>query len=152
MPDDWGTPPTAFHFVVSFAGQVPSMDCAFQEVSGIAPEMEVETVAEGGENRFVHQLPKGMKFPKLVLQRGVAPMKSALATWCRSVLEGGLAVPVRRMLVGVSLLDEKGQALCRWDFNNAYPVRWETQALNSTKNELAIERIELCYEFSQRVL
>jgi phage tail-like protein len=153
MVDDWGdTPPTAFHFSVSFGPSPPLLDCAFQEVGGIAPEMELEAVAEGGENRFVHQLPKGMKYPRLTLQRGVAPQSSPLVLWCRSVLEGGLALPIVTMPVNVFLLGADAQPLCAWSFVNAFPVRWEVQSFNATKNELALEKIELSYAYSTRLV
>src|SRR3954464_11386045 len=57
-------PPAAFYFRVGF-GAEQSGDAAFQEVGGIGPEMESESYREGGENRFLHSLPKGVKHPKL---------------------------------------------------------------------------------------
>lgn len=101
-------PPVAFHFTVSFGSTPPAVDGSFQEVSGIAPELETEPVAEGGENRFVHQLPKAMKNPRLTLKRGVAALDSQLVAWCRNVLEGGLVRPIVPKLLHVFLLDANG--------------------------------------------
>lgn len=143
-------PPVAFHFAVSFGIPGRDADCAFREVSGIAAEMDTETVVEGGENRFVYQLPKAVKHPRLVLKRGVAPFTSRLVTWCRDVLEGGLSYPVTTKLMRVSLLDEAGQGLRVWSFENAYPVKWEVEPFQSSKNEVAIEKVELAYQFSKR--
>lgn len=143
-------PPVAFHFSVSFGIPGRDADCAFREVGGIAAEMETESVVEGGENRFVHQLPKAVKHPRLVLKRGVAPFTSRLVTWCRDVLESGLAFPVTTKLMRVSLLDESGQALRVWSFENAFPVKWEVEPFQSSKNEVAIEKIELAYSLSKR--
>ena len=39
--------------------------------------MEIETVVEGGENRFVHRLPKPVKHPNLVLKRGSPRRRAA---------------------------------------------------------------------------
>jgi phage tail-like protein len=143
-------PPVAFHFAVSFGAMPPAVDGSFQEVSGIAPEMETEAVSEGGENRFVHQLPKAVKNSKLTLKRGVAGLESPLVSWCRAVLEGGLVRPIVPKVVHVFLLDGAGLPLRAWSFANAYPVRWEVEAFNSTKNELALEKIELSYAYSKR--
>jgi phage tail-like protein len=55
------------------------------------------------------------------------------------------------MDLSVRLLDEKGEPLRAWDVINAYPVKWETEGFKSTKNEIAIEIIELSYNFSNRV-
>lgn len=143
-------PPVAFHFAVSFGTAARDADCSFREVSGIGPEIETETVVEGGENRYVYQLPKAAKHPRLVLKRGVARFESRLVTWCRNVLEGGLSQPVVPKLLHVALLGENGQPLRLWSFENAYPVKWEVEAFNSTKNEVALEKVELSYLFSKR--
>jgi phage tail-like protein len=149
-PDTLTAPPVAFHFAVSFGAAPPAVDGSFQEVSGIAPEIETEPVAEGGENRFVHQLPKAVKNSKLMLKRGVAGLESPLVKWCRDVLEGGLVKPISPKVVHVFLLDGSGTPLRAWSFANAYPVRWEVEPFNSTKNELALEKIELSYAYSKR--
>jgi phage tail-like protein len=148
--DSLVAPPVAFHFAVTFGATPPAVDGAFQEVSGISPEMETEAVPEGGENRFVHQLPKAVKNSKLTLKRGVADLDSPLVSWCRAVLEGGLVRPIVPKVVHVFLLDGAGLPLRAWSFANAYPVRWEVEAFNSTKNELALEKIELSYAYSKR--
>ncbi len=144
-------PAPAFHFRVEFA-HTPGLDAAFQEVSGIGPEMETEDVAEGGENRFVHRLPKTVKHPRLVLKRGIGAVASPLVKWCKTVLENDFATPVKPTSVLVTLLDENGLPLRVWSFLNAFPVKWEVDAFNSTKNEVAIESIELSYQYSKRVV
>ncbi len=145
-------PPVAFHFRVSFGTATVDADCSFREVSGIAAEMETETVAEGGENRFVYTLPKAVKHPRLVLKRGVAPFTSRLVTWCRNVLEGGLGEPLSTKLLRVALLDENGQPLRLWSFEGAYPVKWDVEPFQSNKNEVALEKVELAYLNVQREL
>lgn len=145
-----GSLPVAFQFTVTFGTQPQDSDGSFQEVQGIGPELETEDVAEGGENRFVHHLPKGMKHPRLVLKRGIAPNSSRLVQWCQAVLEGGLVRPVYPKLLHVFLLDENGGPLRAWSFDNAFPVRWEVEAFGAQKNEVALETIELSYNFSKR--
>ncbi len=146
----------AFYFRVVFGGKSGSLDNSspadhsFLEVSGLSAEIELEPVVEGGENRFVHQLPKAVKFPKLVLKRGIADMNSPLVKWCRKALEGGLVERIQSMDLSVRLLDRSGAPLRTWDVVNAYPVRWEVEGFNSTKNELAIEKIELSYNYANR--
>lgn len=145
-----GYPLPAFYFTVLLEGS--NMDTSFQEVTGIGPEIETEDVVEGGENRFVHQLPKAVKHPKLVLKRGIAKMDSPLVGWCISILEGDLSAPIKTKELGVMLLNENGDPLRAWYFANAYPVHWEFDSFNSTKNEVAIETIELTYNYSNRIL
>ena len=143
-------PPAAFHFAVSFGTAARDADCSFREVSGISSELETESVVEGGENRYVYQLPKAVKHQRLVLKRGVAPYTSRLVTWCRDVLEGGLGNPVTTKLLNVALLDASGQPLRAWSFDNAFPVKWEFEPFQSGKNEVALEKVELSYLFLKR--
>lgn len=147
----------AFHFRVVFLGKLAGLknsspdDNSFLEVSGLSPEMELDPVYEGGENRFVHQLPKGVKYPKLVLKRGIAGSESPLVAWCQETLENGFVERIRPMNLSVRLLGEKGSPIRAWDVINAIPVKWEVEGFNSTKNELAIEKIELSYNFANRI-
>ena len=145
-------PPVAFHFAVVFEGLWGTGDGAFQEASGIGPEMEVETYVEGGENRFVYSLPKGVKHPKLSLKRGVAAYDSVLVQWCRSVLEGGLSQPIVTRNLALYLRDAEAKPLRKWSFQNAFPSRWNVDAFQADKNSVAIETIELTYATSRRML
>ncbi|HHJ80066.1 MAG TPA: phage tail protein [Candidatus Tenderia electrophaga] len=144
--------PSAFYFKVAFAATAGMSDTSFQEVSGIGSEIETEPYTEGGENRYVHQLPTSVKHPKLVLKRGIATMTSPLVVWCRSVFEGDFAAPIVPMAMMVHLMNENKVPIRAWSFANAFPVSWEVESFNSTKNEVAIEKIELNYNYSNRVI
>jgi len=144
-------PPSAFHFRVVLSSTMGKADTSFQEVSGIRSEIETEAYSEGGENRYVHQLPKSVKHPRLVLKRGIAARSSPLVVWCQSVLEADFIKPIIPMSVLVFLLNENHSPTRSWSFANAYPVLWEVESFNSTKNEVAIEKIELNYNYSKRI-
>jgi phage tail-like protein len=144
-------PPSAFHFKLVFA-KAPGEDTSFQEVSGIGSEIDVQEVVEGGENRFIHRLPKGVKHPLLSLKRGITDIDSPLVKWCKAVLEGDFVKPIEAQEVKVYLLDENHSPLRGWSFANAYPVKWEIDSFNSTKNEVAIEAIDLSYNYSNRIV
>jgi len=139
------TLPVAFQFEVLIGRQRRAQETAFREVSGIESEMETESVVEGGENRFVHQLPKGIKHPRLVLKRGVAGEGNELLAWCRRVFDEKLARPIVPRQVQVRLLGVDGKPLRAWTFEGAYPVKWSVDALQSTRSDVAIESIELAY-------
>lgn len=138
-------PPAAFHFRVVFSAALGMSDTSFQEVSGIGSEVELEEVVEGGENRYVHRLPKGVKHPRLVLKRGVAEASSPLVGWCKSVFESEFNVALVPLPIIVFLLNENRLPARGWFFANAYPVSWKMDPFNSTKNEVAIEEIEFSY-------
>lgn len=147
----------AFYFDVSITGSGSGVDASFQDVSGLSIEMETETYVEGGGNAFVYRLPKGVKYQNLVLSRGIASAASPLITWCREVLEGGLAKGISTRSLRVSLLAPMNstrasgpKALHSWLFTDAYPVKWQADSFNSQKNDVAIEKIELAFSSFRR--
>lgn len=145
--------PVAFQFSVAIAGTgAPIFDAAFKEVSGLEAEMELETVVEGGENRFQHRLPKAMKHPNLTLKRGLTSLTSGLVVWCKSVLEDDLSEAISPKAVVISLNDENGGPVASWSVDRAYPVKLSYGGFDAMKNEIAIETIELAYTTLKRVL
>lgn len=145
-----GYPLPAFYFKVNFLATLGMLDTSFQEVSGISVEIETEDAPEGG-NHYVRKLPKAIKHPNLVLKRGIAPMTSPLIIWCRAVMETNFMVPIVPMPLNVSLLNERNLPVRTWVFTDAYPVKWDVEPFNSTKNEVAIEKIELSYTYFTRL-
>ncbi|VAW71685.1 hypothetical protein MNBD_GAMMA10-2852, partial [hydrothermal vent metagenome] len=101
-------PPSAFYFKVSFSATLGQADTSFQSISGISSELETEDVVEGGENRYVHRLPKSITHPKLVLKRGMESISSTLVIWCKAVFESDFITPIVPMPLLVQLLNEKG--------------------------------------------
>lgn len=140
--DDYPVP--AFHFQVRFTSPKIA-DTSFQEVSGLTQELEVEEVAEGGENSFVHKLPSRLKVSNLVLKRGVALIASPLVQWCKASIEGGLAKPIEPKNLLVFLLNEDGAPARTWSVSNAYPVKVDVGPFDAVKGEVAIEQIELAH-------
>ncbi|MFT6777225.1 MAG: phage tail-like protein [Paraglaciecola sp.] len=148
--DIWPLP--AFHFQVFFLDVgLTGVDSAFQDISGIGSQIETEEYREGGSDNFVYHLPKSVKFSNLVLKRGICSVSSPLMLWCQDFFTEGFSSLTLRDL-SILLLDEKGFAVRTWHFIGAYPVNWKIDSFNSTKNEVAIEEIELCYNHSFRIL
>lgn len=145
-------PPSAFYFKVVFGSGSEGVDSSFQDVSGISSEMSTEDVSEGGENRFVHKLPTAIKQGNLELKRGIAPASSPLVTWCQEVMEGDFIAAIVPRTISVYLLNENAEPIRGWTFANAFPIKWEVEAFNSTKNEVAIEKIVFSYTYSNRVM
>ena len=143
-------PPSVFHFKVSFGPQCGDLDTSFKEVSGLETTMSTEPYTEGGENRFVYELPTSIKHGNLVLKRGIGKNNSKLVKWCKTVLEQGVSEKIEVKSVYVFLLNGHRIPIRAWSFKNAYPVKWQVDAFDSMKNEVAIETIELSYNYSQR--
>ncbi len=150
LPSDY--PLSSFYFKVVLVATLGMTDTSFKEVSGIGSKMDVETVNEGGENRYEYQLPTTVKHNNLVLKRGVAKLTSPLVIWCKSVLEMNYVVPIVPMPVLVYLMNENKLPVRAWSFANTFPVNWEVEGFKSMGNEVAIEKIELSYSFTNRLI
>jgi len=145
-------PPAAFHFEVKVLGSQESSetDGSFQEISGIDRELEVQPLAEGGENRFKHQLPTRGKHPPLVLKRGLLLGKSALADWAEQTIGSQFSKPIQPKGLLVMLLGSHGDPIVVWEFESAYPVKWTTSPFKSTDNNIVVESLEMAYAFVTR--
>ena len=112
----------------------------FSEVSGLQVETETEEYREGGVNDYVHKLPKGSKYPNLVLKRGITD-SDALWKWHQDVVSGKKARKTGRII----LLDLKGNEKLRWTFEDAYAVKWSGPEFKADGNAVAIETLEISH-------
>ncbi|GGN13317.1 hypothetical protein GCM10010967_56790 [Dyadobacter beijingensis] len=139
-------PPTGFFFKVKIGD---FEDVAFQEVTGLSMTLETVPIKEGGQNRFVYQLPVRTSSEKLILKRGLE-VSSQLANWCKDALENFSFSPKD---LEISLLDFAAQdkILVTWQVVRAYPTKWSVSGFNAANNELAIESIELQYQHFSKI-
>lgn len=136
-------PPVGFHFKVEVLGLTPNdNDVRFTEVSGLSRELATEEMGEGGENRFMQKYPTRVKYPELVLKRGLFP-GSEILRWIRECIEDLVIEPKN---VDVKLLNEEHDPLLTWHLVNAYPTKWAVSDLNSTNNAVVIETLQLYYQ------
>jgi len=137
-------PPVGFHFKVEFNGVTKqATDFQFQSVAGLSVDIETEEFAEGGENRFKHKFPVRSKFPNLVLKRGIVS-NSKLIDWCRDAIENFQFKPIDLTVI---LLNEKHEPLMTWNVVHAYPVKWNVADFNAEESKVAVETIELAYNY-----
>lgn len=143
-----------FHFAVHFsAGDGGSVDIRFQSVAGLDSSIDIETIKEGGENRFEHVIPTRRKFGPLVLKRGLlGPMSSPVTNWLKRTFEGepfDLATGKEAFqvidTVIIDLLGEDHQPLMSWTLTNVWPRSWKIAELNAERSEVLIETLELNY-------
>jgi phage tail-like protein len=137
-------PPFAGRFVFEVEGRTIG---AFTEVSGLAVQIEVEDVAEGGQNAYTHKLLGRMKWPNLVLKRGVTD-SDALFEWLLECSGEGLSGKGNKVTARsgkVSVLNAEGKPVRTWEFAGAKPVRWSGPKLAASARELAVEELEVCH-------
>ena len=131
-----------FHFSVNFTLKGnKAVDIKFQSVSGLDSSIDIETIKEGGENRFEHVVPSRHKYGPLVLKRGlISPGSSAITDWLKKAFDD----QVYETLV-INLLDEEHQSIMHWKINNVWPRSWKLTELNAGRAEILIETLELNY-------
>lgn len=126
-----------FRFMVEIDGLLVG---GFTHVSGLEAETEDEEYVEGGLNEYVHHFPVRTRYPKLVLKKGFTS-SNELWDWHEQVMSGKAC----RKSGSIILLDGKGHELCRWNFYDAYPVKWIGPDLDSVSSRIAIETLEIVH-------
>lgn len=137
-------PPLSFYFKAEFdLPDATSSDVKFMEASGMSREVENITVAEGGENRFLHKLPGRANYPNLILKRGLM-MDTALRDWFHDAIYD---FDIKPITVWLKLLNQEGLPLQTFTFYKAWPKKWSISDFKSTSSDLVIESVELCYQY-----
>lgn len=131
-------PYLSLNFLVEIEGLVTG---GFNEVTGLTLEVEVEEYREGGLNAYVHKLAGPARYPNnLVLKHGLTH-SDTLWSWHQGVARGN----IQRKNGSIMLLDSAGEEQWRWNFVDAYPVRWVGPDLRAGSAEVAIETLELVH-------
>jgi phage tail-like protein len=123
-----------------FKVELPGLSIGrFRECTGISVEVEMKDYMEGGSNEFVHKLPTRVKYPNVVLKRGVTH-EEALLKW----FFDSRATPQRKDMT-ITLLGPGTKLVRTWAFLNAYPVKWTGPNLNASSNQVAVETLEIVH-------
>jgi phage tail-like protein len=142
-PPQRDDPYKAFNFIVEIDGIARA---GFSEVSGLESETTVIEYRVGGERNAVRKLPGLTKYANIVLRRGVT-QDAELSNWRKTVEDG----QVDRRNGSIILRDDDGNDVVRWNFFNGWISKWQGPALHASKNEVAIETIEIAHEGLERV-
>lgn len=118
-----------------------SVKGAFSEVTGIEVEITPIDYRTGAEDIVVRKLPGLKKFVNLVLKRGIIG-DIALWNW---ILKGANG-QTQRTSGSIILLDENHQEVMRWNFQRGWPTKFSGPQLGATKNEVALETLEIAHE------
>lgn len=136
-------PYKSFNFRIEINGITAAQ---FSEVTGLQLETETEAFEEGGVNDFVHQLPKRTKYQHIVLKRGISDADE-MWNWYQDVVNGQL----KRKTGSIILGDVEGTDKLRWDFFEAFPVKWAGPEFKADSNAVAFETIELAHQGIKKV-
>jgi phage tail-like protein len=134
-------------FGVEFQGQVVG---AFRECTGLGSENEVvEYKASGQKGEFViKKVPGRLKWNNITLKRGIT---DSMDMWqWRKLIEQGQVDQARKNGT-ITMYNQQGSAVAKWNFINAWPSKLTGPSANAGNNEVAIEELELTHEGYERV-
>ena len=118
----------------------------FQQCNGFDSTVDVIEYREGGGNITPRKLPGLNKFGNIQLKWGMTDDQE-LYKWHRKVIEG----KIERKNGSIILLDRAGEEVARWNFEQAFPLKYDSPDLNAEGSDVAIEMIELAHEGVKRV-
>lgn len=114
---------------------------SFREFSGVESSIAVVSYREGGDP-VTRKLPGNVQFSNLVLTRGLVD-SSYLYDWYEEWVTGD--PQAQRKSGSIVLLDRRFQEVMRWDFKEAWPVKWSGPTFNAEGSDVAVERFELAH-------
>lgn len=130
--------------VFCFHVQLPGVggEAFFKSVSGLRYETEIVPVREGGQNLTTFNLIGAVKWSNIVLKQGFTK-DSGMLRWRKEWTKPGGG---NRVDGTITQLDTALTAQCTWTFVRGWPTKWEMNELDASKNELAIETLEIAHE------
>jgi len=121
---------------------------AFQEVSGLELEQDVQEYLEGGRNDGVIRRVGRVKYPTLVLKRGMFfagdRLDRDIWIWLQDIVRG--VRPVLRYDGSIEVYSVAYTVMARWEFERGLPVRVKGPELNARTGEVAIEELHIAHE------
>ena len=93
------------------------------------------------------KIPGIRKHANVVLKRGIVGTPNLWA-WRQQVMDGigNIDDSEGKATVTVHLLNEKRESVAAWKLVKAWPVKWVGPSLAASKNETAVETLELAHE------
>jgi phage tail-like protein len=125
--------------VHTFVLKIPDIDTVgfFMQCTGLELTFDVFEYREGGNNDFVHRLPGGLRYPNLILSRGLTK-DDVLLQWF-------LATKTQAERKEVTLTLGSGSTQRTWTFADAFPIKWTGPQIDSSGTQLATETLEIAH-------
>jgi phage tail-like protein len=120
----------------------------FQECTGLELEQDVQEYLEGGRNDGVIRRVGRVKYPAIVLKRGMFFMNDRLNRdlwiWIQDIVRG--LRPVTRFDGTVEVYSVRDEVMARWEFDRGLPLKVKGPELNAKTGEVAIEELHIAHE------
>jgi phage tail-like protein len=112
----------------------------FAQCTGLGVEYDVLEYAEGGNNEYVHQLRGRVRYPNVVLGRGITD-EDTLLSWLFTS-----ETPSQRPTVTITINDPTGTPVRYFALAQALPVRWTGPSSNMNSSDgAATESLEISH-------
>ena len=137
-------PYRSFNFLVELDGIAQA---SFTECSGLGSTTEVIENREGGDNVTVRKLPGKTSYSDISLKWG-STASIELWEWRLQIVQGNV-LRKNGSIVAFDLANSTEVA--RWNFDRAWPTKWEASAFTAKGSEILIETLVLAHEGLARV-
>ena len=127
----------ASNFMLEIDGVVQG---GFQEITGIEASVEVIEYRDGS-HKELRKRPGRVKYGDLTLKRGQVQDKS-LYMWFKEVVDG----KTNRKSGAVIIPGRDGAENVRYNFFEAFPIKWKAPDLNSKSDTFQVEEVTLTCE------
>ncbi len=133
-----------FMFLVEIDGVTQA---GFQEATIPESTQDVVEYREGSEAPTPRKLSGLVKYGNVVLRRGVTDSLD-LYNWRKAIEDGQIGQSRKNMSIVV--LNDEGQPAARWEFTQAWPIRYDAPELQATASDVAVETFEIAHEGMRR--
>ena len=135
------------HQAISFFRvEIDAIDSAsFRKCGGLKSESEIFEYQEGGDNETVRKLIGPTKASNIVLTKGFVS-DPALFKWRDEIAASGTNKIARRNGSIVALAADGKTEVARWNFQKAWPVRWEMSEFDASTGQALCEMMEIAVE------
>ena len=130
-------PLPAFVFSVKIDGLGTAF---FKSAGGLSYEVEATPIKEGGVNDTTWQVPGSVKWKNITLKRGFTA-DSELLQWRNDWMSGKMS----RKNIVITQLDSALNEVAKWTAKDGFPMKWELSEYDASKNEVAIETLEIAH-------
>ena len=134
-----------FNFLVELDG-IDQVKASFTECSGLGSTTEIIETREGGDNTTVRKLPGKTSYSDITLKWGMTD-STELWEWRQQIVEGRVAR--KNGAIVVFDLDNHTE-VARWNFERAWPSKYEASAFSAKGNDIAVDTLVLAHEGLRR--
>jgi phage tail-like protein len=132
-----------FRFLLETDGLIQA---GFSEIT--VPDISIDVVEyrEGdAKEPRLRKMPGLHKFGKITLKAGVTADSIKFYEWIKSVMQGKMG-DARLKSISIIVKDEEGNDAAKWEFEQAWPSKYDAPDLNAKGNDVAIELLEIVHE------